>query len=84
LYYVLSVIHKPGGKIGDGSGGTGELYYYDLTTGQKVFVEQLPVGIYTSADLRDGENIYLSHFGNKWNIWSGEPGLFILKVPPQP
>jgi hypothetical protein len=84
LYYVLSVIHKPGGKIGDGSGGSGELYYYDLITDQKVFVQQLPVGIYTSADLRNDENIYFSHFGNLWDLWSGHAELFILHVPSQP
>jgi hypothetical protein len=84
LYYILSVIQKPGGPEGDGSGGTGELYYYDLATGEKVFVQQLPEGIYTSADLRDKENIYFSHFGDVWNIWSGKPELFILHVPTQP
>ena len=84
LYYILSVIHKPGGKIGDGSGGTGELYYYDRTSGQTVFVQQLPVGIYTSADLRDNENIYFSHFGNLWELWSGHAELFILHIPSQP
>jgi hypothetical protein len=83
LYYILSFLHKPGGKIGDGSGGTGELYYYDLLTGEKVFVQQLPVGIYTSADLRDDENMYFSHFGNLWNLWSGYAELFILRVPSQ-
>jgi hypothetical protein len=85
LYYVLSVIQNPGGMEGDGSGGTGELYYYDLATGEIVFVQQLPIGIYTSADLRDEENIYFSHFGTgKANIWSGDAGLFILHIPPQP
>lgn len=83
LYYVLSVIEKPGGTEYTGSGGSGELYYYDLATGQLVFVQQLPVGIYTSADLRDGENIYFSHFGGTANIWSGNPRLFVLHVPPQ-
>ena len=48
------------------------------------FVQQLPVGIYTSADLRDGEYIYFSHFGGTADIWSGNPRLFILNVPPQP
>jgi hypothetical protein len=47
----------------DGSKGTGELYYYDLATGQVVFVEKLPPGIYTSQDLRDSENVYFAHFG---------------------
>ncbi len=83
LYYVVSVIGKPGGPEGTGSGGSGELYYYDLFTRQLVFVQQLPVGIYTSADLRDGENIYFSHFGGTANIWSGNPRLFILHVPLQ-
>jgi len=82
LYYVLSVIEKPGGTPYTGSGGSGELYYYDLATGQLVFVQQLPWGIYTSADLRDGENIYMSHFGTPSEIWSGKAGLFILHVTP--
>lgn len=84
LYYVLSIIQEPGGPEGDGSGGSGELYYYDLATGEIVFVQQLPVGIYTSADLRDDENIYFSHFGSTSNIWSGNARLFILHVPSQP
>ncbi len=84
LYYVLSVIQKPGGVDGDGSGGSGELYYYDIATGRVVFVQQLPVGIYTSADLRDSQNIYFSHFGSEKNIWSGNPNLFILQVPSEP
>jgi len=84
LYYVLSVIQNPGGPEGDGSGGSGELYYYDLATGQIVFVQQLPAGIYTSADLRDEENIYFSHFGSRWNIWSGDAGLFMLHLASQP
>ena len=82
LYYILSVIQKPGGGVGNGSGGSGELYYYDLATGQVVFVQQLPVGIYTSADVRDSQNIYFAHFGNDTNLWSGNPRLFILNVPP--
>jgi hypothetical protein len=47
-----------------------------------VFVQQLPVGIYTSADVRDSQNIYFSHFGSSANYWSGSPRLFILNVPP--
>ncbi len=82
IYYILSVIQNPGGPEGDGSGGTGELYYYDLATGQIVFVEQLPVGIYTSADSRDDKNLYFSHFGTPANIWSGKPELFIVHVQP--
>jgi hypothetical protein len=82
LYYVLSVIQNVGGK--EGSGGSGELYYYDLENGKVVFVQQLPVGIYTSQDVRDNENIYLSHFGTPSNIWSGNVRLFIVHVPPTP
>ncbi len=80
IYYILSVIQNPGGPEGDGSGGSGELYYYDLATGRIVFVGQLPVGVYTSADLHDSKNLYFSHFGTKANIWSGRPELFILHV----
>ena len=84
IYYVVSVIQQPGTTEWDwrGSGGSGELYYYDLATHQIVFVQQLPPGVYTSADLRDDENIYFSHFGNAANIWSGDAGLFILQVQP--
>jgi len=76
IYIALSVLDHPQ--------GTGELYVYDLASGQLTFVQQLPVGIYTSADLRDQENIYFSHFGTNSNIWSGNPGLFILHVSSQP
>ena len=82
LYYVLSVIQNPGGAEGDGSGGSGELYYYDIATGQVVFVQQLLPGIYTSADLRDDENIYFAHFGGYGNLWSGDVRLFVLHIPP--
>ena len=81
IYYVLSIIQKPGGAIGDGNGGSGQLYYYDIATGQVVFAQQLPVGIYTSADLRDSQNIYFAHFGNDANLWTGNPRLLILHVP---
>ena len=86
LYYIVSVIQNAGRKEWDGSGraGSGELYSYDLITGQIEFIQQLPKGIYTSADLRDNGNIYFSHFGNSANLWSGNAGLFILHVPPQP
>jgi hypothetical protein len=80
LYYILSVLQRPGGTVGTGSGGSGELYYYDLAAGQAVFVQQLPPGIYTSADVRDSQNIYFAHFGNHSNLWSGNPRLFILHV----
>ena len=83
IYYILSVIQNPGGSEGDGSGGSGEMYYYDLATSQIVFVQQLPPGIYTSQDLRDSENLYFSHFGGTANLWSGKPVLFVVHVPPQ-
>jgi hypothetical protein len=83
LYYVLSSIQKPG-TAADGSGGSGELYYYDLSTGKIVFVEQLPVGTYTSGDLRDGENIYFAHFGTPQYAWADGAGLFILRDPAKP
>jgi hypothetical protein len=73
IYIALSVIANPE--------GSGELYAYDLGSGKLTFVRQLPVGIYTSADIRDSQNIYFSHFGEPGNIWSGDPRLFILHVP---
>lgn len=84
LYYIVSIIGKQGDTPYTGSGGSGELYYMDLTTKEIVFVQQLPVGVYTSADLRDGENLYFSHFGTKSNIWSGTAGLFIIRASPKP
>jgi hypothetical protein len=81
LYYILSIIEKPDSTGYMGSGGSGELYYLDLTTREVVFVQQLPMGIYTSADLRDDEHLYFSHFGAEADIWSGKPGLFILHMP---
>ena len=83
IYYILSVIQNPGGPEGDGSGGSGELYYYDLAIGQIVFVQQLPPGIYTSQDLRDGENLYFSHL-EAMPISGLGTRLFIVHVPPQP
>jgi hypothetical protein len=84
LYYVPSIIQKTGGAAGSGKMEGGELYYYDIATGQVVFVQQLPVGIYTSADVRDSQNIYFAHFGSEANIWTGQPKLFILHVPSEP
>jgi hypothetical protein len=70
IYIAISVIANPQ--------GSGELYTYDLASGGLAFVQQLPVGIYTSADVRDRQNIYFSHFGGLDNLWSGSPKLFIL------
>lgn len=75
IYIAVSVIDHPQ--------GSGELYAYDLTSGELTFVQQLPIGIYTSADVRDGENIYFSHFGGSDNLWSGKPELFVLHISPQ-
>jgi hypothetical protein len=84
LYYIISILQNSGGAEGDGSGGSGELYYYDLSTGQVVFAQQMLPGIYTSQDVRDSANIYFSHFGTSSNIWSDDARLFILHVPPRP
>jgi hypothetical protein len=63
--------------------GTGELYQYDLATGKYTFIQQLPIGIYTAADLRDEKNIYLAHFGNQQNLWGGHVRLMIITVSPE-
>jgi sugar lactone lactonase YvrE len=76
IYIALSVLENPA--------GTGELYSHDLASGKVSFIEKLPDGIYTSADVRDNEHIYFSHFGGTANTWSGNPGLFILHLPSQP
>jgi hypothetical protein len=62
-----------------------------FVTGQAVFVEKLPPGIYTSHDLRESENVYFVHFGGTHdpvfhfidNRWSRDVRLFILHTPPQ-
>ena len=94
LYYIISVTNQAENQVidqeHDGSQGTGELYYYDLVARKAVFVEKLPPGIYTSQDIRDGDNIYFAHFGGTRdpvfgfvnNLWAGDTRLFILHVPP--
>jgi hypothetical protein len=72
IYVVLSVLDRPR--------GSGELYEYDLASGEITFVAQLPAGIYTSADVRDAEHVYFAHFGRPDDIWSGQPRLFVLHV----
>lgn len=62
--------------------GTGELYQYDFTTGKYTFIQQLPIGIYTAADLRDEKNIYLAHFGDQNNLWGGRVRLMIITIKP--
>jgi len=70
LYYIPTLLEN--------TPGSGELYAYDLESGQVRFVQQLLPGVYTSADLRDGENIYLAHFGTADNVWSDRVRLMII------
>jgi outer membrane protein assembly factor BamB len=73
IYFVPSVIENPD--------GSGELYEYDIASGDVTFVQQLPVGIYTSGDLRDEENIYFAHFGSEKQLWGGDVRLMVINVP---
>jgi len=75
IYFIPSVIVNPE--------GSGELYEYDIASGEVTFVQQLPVGIYTNGDLRDDENIYYAHFGSERQLWSGNVRLMIISVPPE-
>lgn len=72
IFFIPSVIERPH--------GSGELYMFDLTTRKFSFVQQLPVGIYTSADLRDDTHIYFAHFGSGSNLWSGRARLMIITI----
>lgn len=74
LLFAVSTLENPQ--------GTGELYEYDIASGKFTFVQQLPIGIYTAADLRDGKNIYLAHFGDQKNLWGGRARLMIITVEP--
>jgi hypothetical protein len=76
LYWVPSTLENPE--------GTGELYEYDIATRTVTFIQQLPIGIYTAANLRDEHNIYLAHFGNRQNLWSGHVRLMVITVSPAP
>ena len=71
LFYAPTVIENPR--------GSGELYSYDIATGESSFVQQLPQGVYTTADLRDNENFYMAHFGSHEDLWNGRPRLMILR-----
>lgn len=73
IYFIPSVLKHPS--------GSGELYAYDIATGEVTFVQQLLPGIYTSGDLRDGKNIYFAHFGDSQDLWSGKVRLMIIGVP---
>lgn len=63
---------------------TGELYEYDIATSKVTYIQQLPVDIYTNADLHDEKNIYLAHFGSQQNLWSGRVHLMVITVPQEP
>jgi hypothetical protein len=76
ILFVPSTLERPQ--------GTGELYEYDIATGEVTYIQQLPIGIYTSADLRDDKNIYLAHFGSQENLWSGRVRLMVITVPQEP
>lgn len=76
IYFVPSTLEKPQ--------GSGELYEYDIASGEVTFVQQLPLGIYTAADLRDDHNIYLAHFGNAQNLWGGTVRLMVIPITPSP
>jgi hypothetical protein len=49
--------------------GSGELYSYEIATGVIRFVQQLMPGVYATADLRDGNNFYMAHFGTRDDVW---------------
>jgi hypothetical protein len=72
LYYIPAQLENPQ--------GSGELYSYDIATRQVKFVDQLPRGAYTSANLHDGRNIYMAHFGTGDNAPSGNASLIIIKA----
>jgi hypothetical protein len=41
-------------------------------------------GVYATADLRDGKNIYLAHFGTRDDVWKGSVRLTIIKADSLP
>jgi outer membrane protein assembly factor BamB len=73
IYFIPSVIDYPE--------GSGELFEYDIESGEVTYVQKLPVGIYTSGDLRDDENIYFAHFGSPTQLWGGDVRLMVINVP---
>lgn len=77
LYYAVTAL--------DGNrGGSAELFSYNIASGEVSFVQQLPLGVYTSGDARDNENIYFAHFGDFNGSWSGDVRLFVLHAPGNP
>ena len=76
ILFVPSTLERPQ--------GTGELYEYDIATGKVSYIQQLPIGIYTNADLRDDKNIYLAHFGSQENLWSGRARLMVINLALEP
>lgn len=74
ILYVVSTLENPP--------GSGELYEYDIVSGKYTFIQQMPIGIYTAADLRDEKNIYLAHFGDPSNLWVGRARLMVIEIEP--
>jgi hypothetical protein len=72
LLYAPAVIQNPR--------GSGELYAYDIASGEVSFVQQLPEGTYTTADLRDDKRIYMAHFGTNEDVWKGRARLMIIRA----
>jgi outer membrane protein assembly factor BamB len=70
LYFVPAQLENPE--------GSGELYCYDIATGEIKFVQQLPVGVYTTADLRDDKHVYMAHFGSDADPWKGRARLMVI------
>ena len=76
IYFIPSDIGNPR--------GSGELYEYDIASGEVRFVQQLPAGIYTAGDLRDENNVYFAHFGDQRNLWKGRVRLMVISIPKSP
>jgi hypothetical protein len=72
ILFVPSTLENPQGMR--------ELYEYDIATGKVMHVQQLPMGIYTSADLRNEKHIYLAHFGSHEDLWSGRVRLMVITL----
>jgi len=61
-------------------GHGGNLFDYDIATGNVTLVAELGAGIYTGSDLRDSRgNIYFTRFGTE-RSWEGNYFLLIINV----
>ena len=69
LYYAPALLEPE---------GSGELYSYEIASGEVKFVGQLSPGVYTTADLRDDQNVYMAHFGTSDDVWNGRVRLTII------